>query len=84
MAFQGQKRSGYCVACLVTSRLDYYNAIYVGLPMTSVWNLQLVQNVAARVVFGSRSLVSKEVTERSQELHLLDLLALGGHQCRAA
>ena len=38
------------IHALVTSRLDYCNAPFVGLPMCVVRKLQLVENAAARVL----------------------------------
>ncbi|KAF7249427.1 Galectin-related protein, partial [Varanus komodoensis] len=38
---------------LVTSRLDICNALYVGLPLKTVWILQMVQNRAARLLTGT-------------------------------
>ncbi|KAF7247172.1 Protein HEATR9 [Varanus komodoensis] len=38
---------------LVTSRLDFCNALYVGLPLKKVRILQLVQNRAARLLMGT-------------------------------
>uniref|UniRef100_A0A8C6Y7A4 Reverse transcriptase domain-containing protein n=1 Tax=Naja naja TaxID=35670 RepID=A0A8C6Y7A4_NAJNA len=37
---------------LVTSRIDYCNALYMGLPLWTTRRLQLVQNAATRVVMG--------------------------------
>ena len=41
------------VHTLVTSRLDVCNALYIGLPLHLVRKLQLVQNMAARLVTGT-------------------------------
>ncbi|KAF7252767.1 putative RNA-directed DNA polymerase from transposon BS [Varanus komodoensis] len=47
----------YCLAtvthALVTSRLDFCNTLYVGLPLKMVQILQLVQNRAARLLTGT-------------------------------
>lgn len=36
------------IPAFINSRLDYYNALYVGLTQSSIGRLQLVQNAAAR------------------------------------
>ena len=41
------------VHALVTSRLDFCNALYIGLPLCLVQKHQLVQNMAARLVTGT-------------------------------
>ena len=44
------------VQAMVISRLDYCNALLTGLPACAVKPLQMVQNAAARLVFGSHLL----------------------------
>lgn len=38
------------IHAFITTRLDYYNALYVGLSQMSLARLQLVQNAAARLL----------------------------------
>ena len=47
------ERASLALHALITSRLDYCNASYVGLPLKTVWKLQLVQNRAARLLTGN-------------------------------
>ena len=42
------------VTALVLSRLDYGNGVLVGLPQDQLRRLQMVQNAAARLIFGLR------------------------------
>ena len=41
------------VKALVTSRLDYCNELYAGLPLKLLQKLELVQNAAARLLSGA-------------------------------
>lgn len=37
----------------VTSRLDYFNMFYMGLPLKTIQKFPLVQNAAAHLLFGT-------------------------------
>ncbi|KAF7246443.1 Protein NEL [Varanus komodoensis] len=56
---------------LVTSRLDFCNALYVGLPLKMVQILQLVQNRAARLLTGTGCYV--HMTPVLRQLHWLPI-----------
>lgn len=43
----------YIVHAFITSKLDYCNALYCGLPETLLHRLQLIQNTTARILSGS-------------------------------
>jgi len=53
----------------VISRLDYGNAVLVGLPVYLVRHLQLVLNVAARLIYHMRS--ADHITDALISLHWL-------------
>ncbi|KAF7247602.1 Cytosolic 5'-nucleotidase 3A [Varanus komodoensis] len=56
---------------LVTSRLDFCNVLYVGLPLKTVQTLQLVQNRAARLLTGRYA----HMTPVLRQLHWLPIEA---------
>jgi hypothetical protein len=57
------------IHALVTSRIDYCNALLYGLPRTLLNKLQHVQNVSARIV--TRTLRHQHITPVLKELHWL-------------
>ena len=61
------KTAGILVHALITSKLDYCNALLCGLPACTVTLLQHVQNPAARVVAGTRK--RDHITPVLHELH---------------
>ena len=42
------------IHAFITSRLDYCNSLYLGLPQSLISRLQIVQNAAARLLTGSK------------------------------
>jgi hypothetical protein len=57
------------VSAFVLSRLDYCNALFAGLPKSTILPLQRVQNAAARLITGLRS--RDHVTPALLQLHWL-------------
>lgn len=53
----------------VTSRLNYCNTVYVGLPLKTIRKFQLVQNVALQVVNGARCMT--HIAALLHEVHWL-------------
>ncbi|KAF7250422.1 Dimethylglycine dehydrogenase, mitochondrial [Varanus komodoensis] len=62
---------GTVTHALVNSRLDFCNALYVGLPLKTVRILQLVQNRAARLLTGTGRYV--HMTPVLRQLHWLPI-----------
>ena len=48
--YLSERTSAKLVAILMTSRLDYYNSVFAGLPAEQIGRPQSVQNSAARLV----------------------------------
>ena len=59
------------VQALVTSKLDYGNALYFGISKSLIHKMQLVQNAAARLVCGIRKY--DHITEVLKTLHWLPI-----------
>jgi len=61
------------VHAFVTSRVDYFNALYAGAPKTVTDKLQRVLTAAARVVSDTRKFDIGLTTLLHDELHWLDV-----------
>ena len=59
----------HIVRALVTSRLDYGNSLLLGITKAQLHKLQLIQNRAARLIYGARS--SEHITPYLARLHWL-------------
>ena len=60
------------IQSVVISRLDYYNCIFVGMPLNSIRKLQLAHNTAARVV--QKPPPRAHVTTILRQLHWLPVV----------
>ena len=69
--FLNQKAAESLVHALITSRLDWGNALLVGAPSHQMDHLQLVQNVAARVI--TRTGKYEHITPVLKKLHWLPI-----------
>ncbi|KAF7234890.1 Vomeronasal type-2 receptor 26 [Varanus komodoensis] len=56
---------------LASSRLDFCNVLYIGLPLKTVWILQLVQNRAASLLSGTEH--CPQITPVLRQLHWLPI-----------
>ncbi len=59
------------IQAFVSSRLDYCNALFTGLPATSIARLQYIQNSAARIL--TRTKRSAHITPILADLHWLSV-----------
>jgi hypothetical protein len=57
------------IQALVSSRLDYCNALLIGLPKARIYKLKRIQNASARVISGTRR--HEHITPVLQNLHWL-------------
>ncbi len=71
--FLSENVSQLIVQALVLSRLDYCNALFAGLPASSIKPLQLIQNAAARLIFNEPK--RTHVTPLFINLHWLPIAA---------
>ncbi len=71
--FLSEHASQLLVQALVLSRLDYCNALFAGLPASSIKPLQWIQNSAARLIFNEPK--KTHVTPLFINLHWLPIAA---------
>ncbi|XP_062825481.1 uncharacterized protein LOC134295910 [Anolis carolinensis] len=69
--FLGRSDLATVVHALLTSRLDYCNTLYVGLPLKTAQKLQLVQWAAARLITGAA--YREHTTPLLSQLHWLPI-----------
>ncbi|TKS65252.1 RNA-directed DNA polymerase from mobile element jockey [Collichthys lucidus] len=67
--FLAQKHFETVIHAFITSRLDYCNALYLGVSQSSLARLQLVQNAAARLLTGTHK--REHITPILASLHWL-------------
>ena len=59
------------VSALILSKIDYCNALYLGLSATNLEKLQSVQNSAARLILKGNKFDRTSISKQIQELHWL-------------
>lgn len=60
------------VHAFVSSKLDYCNSLLVNLPSSQIKKLQIIQNAAARLIFGIKK--RESITPKLRELHWLPIV----------
>ena len=66
-----QEAAAQLIHAFVTSRLDYCNSLLFGLPSTSLYRLQRIQNIAARIL--TRTKKFDHITPVLKSLHWLPI-----------
>ena len=69
--FLSKSDSEKLIHTFITSRLDYCNGLFTGLPKASIQRLQLIQNAAARILTGTKKY--QHITPILKSLHWLPI-----------
>lgn len=71
--FLTQDAAKTLVVSLVLSHLDYANSLLSGLPAKTIWILQRIQNLAAKMILGRNKYASS--SQARKDLHWLPIVA---------
>ncbi len=67
--FLSKSDSEKLIHAFITSRLDYCNSLFTGIPKSSIQRFQLIQNAAARILTGTKK--HQHITPVLKSLHWL-------------
>ena len=72
--YLSQSATARFVAAMVSSRLDYCNSVFAGLPADQVARLQRIQNNAARLVMKKKKMRSRYTSPQRTSLVTCEIL----------